>query len=88
MLPRCEKGDTGEEVGIPQRNLSRSERFGDEVLPDVVLQHEVAEETIVGLANAQFGGSRAPGRNGIEVIKGDQYSAPEGDGPEEEEGQE
>jgi len=47
VLARGQEGHSAEEVGIPQWQLTFPQALHDELLPDVVLQDEVAEEAVV-----------------------------------------
>ena len=68
VLAGGQEGHAGEQVGIPERNGALSQALLNEIFPGVVLQDEVAEEVVLRVFDAQFGGVVGPGLPLEEVI--------------------
>ena len=52
VLPGGEKGLPGEDVRIPERNLTRAERLVDKIFPRVIFEDQIIEERVVRLRYA------------------------------------
>ena len=63
MLPGGQKGHAAEEIGVPQRQLALGQGLAQEGLPDLVLQHQVAEQLVVGHGRAHWLANDAQGWN-------------------------
>ena len=88
MLARGEERRPAEKVGVPQRYLAFRYGLPDEVLPDVVLKDQVAQQFVVGNAHSEFRSERTPGFDGKQVVDRQKGAGTYGDRPEEEERQE
>ncbi|MEZ4766939.1 MAG: hypothetical protein R2844_00740 [Caldilineales bacterium] len=80
MLPGGQEGHAGEKMGVPERELPGGDRLAQERLPDEVLQHQVAEQLVVGNANAVLAGQRRPRLELKQVVGRDQGLAAQNHG--------
>ncbi len=70
MLSGREKRYAAKQIGVPQRQLPLGDRLAQESLPDVVLQHQIAEQLVVRNAHTGLAGKRCPGLELIQVVGG------------------
>ena len=66
---------SAEEIGVPEREFVRRERFDDEFLPSVVFEHEIAHQRIMRSGDSELAGERAPGRELEQIIERDEDAA-------------
>ena len=82
MLAVGQERMTGEDVGIPKREGPALDRLYQEALPGIVLQDQVGEKVVVGLAHTQLSSGRPEGLELEERIRRQQRAPPQGDGTE------
>ena len=87
VLPVGQKGMTGKNVRIPERQFLVLKRFDDELLPDIVLQDQIVEQGILRNADAQFVRGSTVRLKDKEVVGRQQRLGAQDDRGEQQEGQ-
>ena len=84
MLPGGEEGDAAELLRVPERRFARIQALAQELLPGIVLQHEVGDQRVVRHGGrADLLAHPRPGLVLVEVVGRQQRAAAQGLLPEE-----
>jgi hypothetical protein len=76
-----------EKIGIPQGNSSILKTLKSEPLPDIILQNQVREESIVGTAYSQLVGKGSPRFADEQIVNREQGARAQANRPQQQERQ-
>ena len=87
VLACGQEGDAGEEIGVPQGQFPILDRLQDQPLPGVVLEDEVAHQTVLGDPYPKLLGKGRPRRKAEQNVERDEALSSQRDRPKQDERQ-